>query len=783
MPCLLYELHRTYKCIVCADLTPNLWTNAGEIGGNGLDDDGNGFVDDINGWDFVGCAAPVTTGCGDNNPSSASATTEDHGTAVAGVTGACPNCRMMLLRTGYASSDWAKSLAFGYAQQMGARIITNSWGGGTTPNTITAINNATAAGVAVFFAAGNSAVDVCSGATLDPRVSLANVIGVSSSSNLDRKVTGHAFGNCVDVLAPTRWSPADPAATGTLAITTTDRSGAAGYNNTNPACIGGLTEPADQAYTNCFSGTSSATPLAAGATGLLLSVNNTLTPTQLQQLLQDTADRIEDSVGAYTSVNGFSSPATGIATHAYGRINAFEAVRVAAPVAQGGRGGVDIFLRDNRLDWGSTEQPSNTLFEPTRGFIGHWRSMDIKVDAPPYQPAPTAATFDGLTDETPSAAPGAINRVYVRVRNRGPVTADSVVVKLHWTQFGTALPALLADYWTAFPANSADTTQWHPLNCAGTTSPTCTLTNLTYSGSSVAGTGADAAQIVQFDFPAPPIDPALANHFCLLAMADSPQDPISPGSKASFVVDGITPTDNNVTHRNYHDLSTDASDDFVERFFVRNPTDRRLRAVLRLHAPPRWKVGLDHFGFDQPFELKPHQEVLVTARLALPAPGERGEITIHQERLDKRPLLMGGLTYRFAPAAGIPAGAVSAYLVGTYDLRNNAQTLLHLVNPTAKHLRVVLAFFGDDERPLKCQRERLSPNDLLELDVRKLKLKTPLGVVKVVALHEREDTPEIGLVGNQRITLKGTGVTETGLHAVAPQGLVAELKRILSACR
>jgi hypothetical protein len=136
---------------------------------------------------------------------------------------------MMLLRTGYVSSDWAKSLAFGYAQSKGVRIITNSWGGGTTPNTITAINNATAAGVVVLFAAGNSSVDVCTGTSQDSRVSLATVTAVSSSSNQDRKVVGHAFGNCIDILAPTRWSPADPTPTGTLAITTTDRVGSAGY--------------------------------------------------------------------------------------------------------------------------------------------------------------------------------------------------------------------------------------------------------------------------------------------------------------------------------------------------------------------------------------------------------------------------------------------------------------------------------------------------------------------------------------------------------------------------
>ena len=35
------------------DLVDNIWTNPGEIAGNGIDDDGNGYIDDIHGWNFV----------------------------------------------------------------------------------------------------------------------------------------------------------------------------------------------------------------------------------------------------------------------------------------------------------------------------------------------------------------------------------------------------------------------------------------------------------------------------------------------------------------------------------------------------------------------------------------------------------------------------------------------------------------------------------------------------------------------------------------------------------
>ncbi len=36
------------------DLKSVMWTNAGEIAGNGIDDDKNGYIDDIHGWNFIG---------------------------------------------------------------------------------------------------------------------------------------------------------------------------------------------------------------------------------------------------------------------------------------------------------------------------------------------------------------------------------------------------------------------------------------------------------------------------------------------------------------------------------------------------------------------------------------------------------------------------------------------------------------------------------------------------------------------------------------------------------
>ena len=262
------------------DILPNLWTNIG--------------------WDFTGCTI-TSTPCGDPDPSPV-APKEKHGTAAAGVAaargdntigvvGGCPECTVMLLRTGYVASDYAKKKAFEYAHQN-SRIISNSWGPiGTAalPHTVAAINAATAANVVVLFAASNGSDDTSDAKPIDEcasansLVALPDVIAVSGASNQDRKVIRYGVGSCIDVLAPSDrgYAASDPYV-GTLDVTTTDRTGLPGYNSASPPPVPcAIPESAappttNLDYTNCFNGTSAATPLVAGIVGLLLSVDNSL---------------------------------------------------------------------------------------------------------------------------------------------------------------------------------------------------------------------------------------------------------------------------------------------------------------------------------------------------------------------------------------------------------------------------------------------------------------------------------------------------------------------------
>ncbi len=93
-------------------LAGKLWSNPGEVAGNGADDDGDGRVDDATGWDFV-----------DQDPSPAGLW---HGTHVAGLTAAgTDRIRVMGLRAmGQGVSDPTPVVdAIHYAAGHGARII------------------------------------------------------------------------------------------------------------------------------------------------------------------------------------------------------------------------------------------------------------------------------------------------------------------------------------------------------------------------------------------------------------------------------------------------------------------------------------------------------------------------------------------------------------------------------------------------------------------------------------------------------------------------------------
>ena len=150
------------------DFGTNIWTNPGEIAGNGLDDDGNGFVDDVRGWDFAG-----------NDNTTYDGSHDDHGTHVAGTIGAVGgnavgvagvnwNVTMIpakfLGRQGGTTANAIKAIDYliDLKSRYGIHLVAsnNSWGGGGFSQALLdAINRGGAADILFIAAAGNGGRD------------------------------------------------------------------------------------------------------------------------------------------------------------------------------------------------------------------------------------------------------------------------------------------------------------------------------------------------------------------------------------------------------------------------------------------------------------------------------------------------------------------------------------------------------------------------------------------------------------------------------------------------
>lgn len=228
------------------DLAANMWINPGEIAGNGIDDDGNGIIDDVYGARWTNGDGTITSG----NPMDG----DSHGTHVAGTIGAIGNnavgvagvnwsVRLMALKfLDDSGSGWTADAiaAIEYAVDKGAHLSNNSWGGGGYSQALKdAIDAAGAAGQLFVAAAGNSNSDNDSSPSYPATYDSANIVAIASSDRNDQKSSFSSYGR----------STVDLAAPGTAILSTT------------PGTNYGVK-----------SGTSMATPHAAGAAALLWSI-------------------------------------------------------------------------------------------------------------------------------------------------------------------------------------------------------------------------------------------------------------------------------------------------------------------------------------------------------------------------------------------------------------------------------------------------------------------------------------------------------------------------------
>ena len=243
------------------DLADNIFTNWAEYHGtDGVDDDFNGYVDDVHGWDFAE----------NNNDPNPAIDNQTHGTHVAGCASAVTNngvgvaapgwkCKILPLKfsndnSGSLSGDNAAAII--YAADMGATLTNNSYGGGGYSNyDRDAFLYAYELGTLSLTSAGNSDEN-------EPSYPAAysNVLSVASTASGDYKSGFSTYHLSVDISSP---------GSGILSA----------YPNNDYASA---------------SGTSMASPVAAGVAGLIKSNFPDLTASELAIRLSATADNIYD---------------------------------------------------------------------------------------------------------------------------------------------------------------------------------------------------------------------------------------------------------------------------------------------------------------------------------------------------------------------------------------------------------------------------------------------------------------------------------------------------------
>lgn len=115
------------------ELSGSIWTNTGEIPGDGIDNDGNGYIDDVYGWNFYDNNAQVFTGADDNHGTHSAGTIAAARNGV-GTVGICDPAyvKIMVIKTlGTSSGVGTVSnvvKAIRYAQANGASICNLSFG-------------------------------------------------------------------------------------------------------------------------------------------------------------------------------------------------------------------------------------------------------------------------------------------------------------------------------------------------------------------------------------------------------------------------------------------------------------------------------------------------------------------------------------------------------------------------------------------------------------------------------------------------------------------------------
>jgi serine protease len=340
-----------------------------------------------------------------------------HGTHVAGTIGAATNngvgvagidwfCKLMHIRVlgvgGGTNFDIGEGMKYaaklanasGQVPPTRANVINMSLGGpGSSQNQQNIINQVRAAGVAVIAAAGNE-----NSSTPSFPASYNGVISVAAVDFAKNRAPYSNFGPTVDVAAPGGDVGAD-----------------LNQDNFADGVLSTLVDDSAQPFKFIFKfyqGTSMACPHVVGVAALLYSVNPTLTPDQIEQILESTA--VDLGTPGFDNIFG------------HGLIDAFAAVQAAQPANPGAP--AQIAASSSALDFGDSLTSLhvsianigggtlNFSTSDTEDFGGNWLSV-----SPANGTAPAALT---ISVSRSGLVPGFYTGKVTVTSNGGNATVD-----------------------------------------------------------------------------------------------------------------------------------------------------------------------------------------------------------------------------------------------------------------------------------------------------------------------------------------------------------------------
>lgn len=330
----------------------------------------------------------------------------NHGVAVAGIIGAsqnnslgisgvAPNITLMSISTSFSGALAYSRAANGItvAAQNGASVINNSWSSSLSVSIIdNAVNNVTTSGrnglgTVVVFSTGNDDVS-----TIQPLALNTNVIAVGASNMYNNRksktssdgetIWGSNYGQGLDVVAPG------------VKIPTTDRQGNNGYNvNTTTGNY------SNRDYTNKFNGTSAAAPHVSGIAALILSVNPSLTQSQVRNIIEKSTDKI--SGYSYTTGAGENLSLSWNNQVGYGKVNIYKALLETTKDFVQGPGLLCSTSSYSLQNLPAGYTASSWTVTPTRLFTGNTSGVGSSATLSPYHTSTSGQATIIFTVTTP----------------------------------------------------------------------------------------------------------------------------------------------------------------------------------------------------------------------------------------------------------------------------------------------------------------------------------------------------------------------------------------------